>query len=193
MKRIFGAIVVGVLWTSMAFPVSKDSRKDLTIKPELLLDKIRLINAQEHDGDELYFTLSARVGNKPTEYIRIPVKPEHWLSGKIGAVKKVHLWSEPLAEGQSVTIIVELNEQDAGSALDPDDLLGVMRVKLKNEKGFLRLSWDIPNQTGVNAPKKTAGEAANNHSPEPHHIHKFDLQNDGGHYEVHMSMGKSGG
>ncbi len=190
MKRIFGVIVVGVLSVSIVFSASAASTKDLTIKPELMLDQIKLIKAQESDGDELYFTLSARVGNKPTEYIRIPVKPEHWLSGKIEAVNKIHLWSEPLVEGQSVTIIVELNEQDSAGPLNPDDLLGVMRVKLKNEKGLLQASWDIPNQTGVNAPKKLAGEPADTHAPEAHHVHKFDLQNDGSHYEVHMSMSK---
>lgn len=191
MKRNFEMVIAGILLLFSGFTVFAGSEKDLSIKPELVLDKIKLVKAQERAGDELYFTLSARVGNKPTKYIRIPVKPEHWLSGKIDAVKKVHLWSEPLVDGQSVTIIVELNEQDSGSPLDPDDLLGVMRVKLKNDRGILHVLWDIPNQTGVNAPKKMAGEAADTHIAGSHHAHKFDLQNDEAHYEVHMLMGKT--
>lgn len=191
MKRNVEMITACVLSTSLVFAAFAGRANDLSIKPELVLDKIRLVKTQERDGDELYFTLSARVGNKPTKYIRIPVKPEHWLSGKISTVKKVHLWSEPLVDGQSVTVIVELNEQDSGGPLDPDDLLGVMRVKLKNEHGELRVLWDIPNQTGENAAKKTAGETADTHAVEPHHTHKFDLQNNEAHYEVHMSMSKT--
>ncbi len=188
MKRNFGIIAAGVLSVSLMFTAFAGSAKNLSIQPELVLDKIKLVKAQEHDGDELYFTLSARAGNKPTQYIRIPLQPEHWLSGKISAIKQVHLWSEPLVDGQSAVIVIELNEQDSSGALDPDDLLGVMQVTLKNEQGVLHIRWDTPYQAGENAPQNIAGEVVATHVAESHHTHKFDLQNDKAHYEVYMKI-----
>ncbi len=191
MKRFFGVILVClvVLFATWAFSPLKHTSSvgySQTIKPELILNQITLKHPQEKDGDELYLTLSARVAKKPTEYFRIPEKPMHWLSRQIGLVKDVNLWSDSIADGQSVTLIIELNEQDA-LPLNPDDLLGIVRVKLKNEKGVLQFNWDIPNSPAAHFPEKRSGELI---TPikEPGSIERFDFESDGAKYEVYLSL-----
>lgn len=193
MKRVFGILIIVVVAIGVSlFMVVSSPEKNLTkgaIKPQLVLNQIKVEKQQERDGDELYLTLGARVDGESIQYIRIPAKPDHWLSRQIELVKNVSLWSEPLAEGQAVTVNIELNEADA-EPLNPDDLLGIMRVRLKNEKGSLTVYWDIPNRTGIDAPKKRAGQPADTFSQEPGKVGKFDLYNDGAHYEVYLSVNK---
>ncbi len=189
MKRVLGIlIIVAVVAISLFMFVSSPRNKQAegAVKPELVLNQIKVVTKQEQeaDGDELYLTLSAREG---AEFTRIPAKPDHWLSRQIDSIKNVSLWSKPIAEGESVTLVIELNEQDA-EPMNPDDLLGIMRVQLKNEKGSLTVHWDIPNRSGIDAPKKMDGELADTMSQESGKVQKFDLVNDGAHYEVYLSV-----
>ena len=190
MKRVLGILIIVAVIAISLFMVVSSPKNKLTngaVKPELVLNQIKVMKEQEGDGDELYLTLSARVAGESTEYMRIPAKPGHWLSQQIDLVKNVSLWSEPLAEGQSVTVKIELNEGDA-APLNAEDLLGIMRVQLKNEKGSLTVHWDITNRTGIDAPKKRAGLVAETLSQESGKVQKFDMDNDGAHYEVYLSV-----
>jgi hypothetical protein len=192
MKRVLGILITVAVIAILLFMVVSSPKNKLTegaVKPELVLNRIKVVKEQDRNGDELYLTLSARVAGESTEYMRIPAKPDHWLSRQIDLVTNVSLWSEPIADGQSITLVIELNEQDA-EPLNPDDLLGIMRVQLKNEKGSLTVHWDIPNRTGIDAPKKLAGQVADTFSQESGKIEKFDLDNDGAHYEVYLSVKK---
>lgn len=192
MKRKLGVIIGVAVVIIVAFmflsPPEQQQHKH-AIRPALILHQIKVKKESERFGDELYVTLNARIGGKFPEYIRIPAKPDHWLSRQIDLVKDVKLWSDSIAEGASAIIIIELNEQDA-EPLIPDDLLGVMRVKLKNEKGSLKVDWDIPNLTGVNVPKKVSGQLPDTTEKESSQIQKFDLNNEGGSYEVYLSVKK---
>lgn len=183
MKRVMGAILVGALSISLVFSASaniiKNAVEGSVIKPVFTLDHIKLINQQEADGDELYVTLSVRSKDKPTVYTRTPEKPEHWLSKLIAKVQKVQLWSEPLAEGDSVILFLELNEEDS-MILNPDDLIGLVEVKLTNKQGQLQAEWAMPNRTTF--PMKVVGARGD--------IQKFDLQQDNAHYEIYLSVNK---
>lgn len=183
MKRIVGFLLIGALSVSVALAVShKKIDKDhppQVIKPTLSIDHITLMNGQERDGDELYITLSARSKNRPTKYVRIPEAPDHWLSALINQTKEVPLWSESLNDGESIILVLELNEQDS-LVLNPDDLLGVMQVKLTNQEGALNIEWEMPNR--VDHHVVVSGKQKS--------IHQFDLQKNDAHYDVYLSLKK---
>lgn len=185
MKRIFGIafiVVLGGLLLFMTVPASKVVSRASDVTPELVLDKVKVISTQEKHGDELYITLSVRDPQTPTQYFRIPEAPDHWLSEKIDEIKHVNLWSKPIASGQSVIVLVELNEQDA-TPLDPDDLIGVIRVRLLNDNGTLKVRWELPNQkASVGAQTNAVGVSKSGLQE------KFVLENQGGQYEMYLSV-----
>ncbi len=149
------------------------------IKPLLFLHHINVIKASERDGDEVYFDVSVYRSNHAEQYFRIPEKPFHWVSQLVGKLSQVKLWSEPIKEGETVVIIVSLIETDA-SFIEPDDLIGVMRIKLKNEHGVLQARWTMPNH--LEGPVTV---------PTDHNdIQKFDLRGEGSDYEVFLSIEK---
>lgn len=191
MKRILAALfAVGVIAIALYASVlpSKNNLSLKSIKPVLILSQIKALTEQESStGDELYLTLNARVSGGVIEYKRIPAKPGHWLSRHIDEVKQVNLWSQPLTEGQIATVNIELNDEDA-EPFNPDDLLGLMLVQLKNEKGQLVVHWEIPHRTGVTAPNKLESDVPDTVTEESDHVQKFDLNNDGAHYQVYLSV-----
>jgi hypothetical protein len=157
--------------------------------PVLMLDEIKVIKAQEQGGDELYFSVGARTTGHPTEYIRIPQYPDHWLSKRVDSVKNVRLWSGKIADEESVILLIELNEQDA-AVLNPDDLLGVMRVRLKNSKGIVSAEWDVLSCTSSNSVNKLPGGGFDTATKLTPDSEKFELENNGAHYEVVLSLKK---
>lgn len=191
MKRILAALIaVGVIAIALYASVlpSKNNLSLKSIKPELILNQIKALKEQEsRTGDELFLTLNACVSGGVIEYKRIPAKPGHWLSRHIDEVKKISLWSQSLTEGQIATINIELNDEDA-EPFNPDDLLGVVQVQLKNENGELVVHWDIPHRTGMAAPNKLESDVPDTMTEEPDHVQKFDLNNDGAHYQVYLSV-----
>jgi hypothetical protein len=111
--------------------------------------------------------------------VRLPSKPFHEPSKLIGQFSKVRLWSEPLKVGETVTIVVSLIETD-DTPLNPDDLIGLVRVKLKNEAGILQTTWDMPNhQAAAITSKDQSGK-----------VQKFELNGEGSQYELYLSLMK---
>ena len=169
MKRIVRIFLAVFLLLPMPFASANAG----DVNPNLVLDHVKVIQASERDGDELYFDIGVYQVNQPTQYIRIPEKPKHWPSQLMDKVMHVPLWSQALKPGQTVTLIVSLMESD-GSLLNPDDLIGSMRVTLKNDNGTLQTRWSIPNRPG----DLVASD-----------IQKFDLQGEGK-YEVYLGIKK---
>ncbi len=134
-----------------------------------------MIKEGEWLGDDLYFDISVLRSKKPTQYIRIPEFPFHLPSSKINTLKSTRLWSEPIKSGEKVILIVSMMDQDS-KPLNPDDVIGLIRVELKNEKGSLHLKWSMPNQKSepvnwaINTPQK------------------FLLSNANGQYELYLSV-----
>ncbi len=149
------------------------------LKPQLILDHLNIIHAQEMDGDELYFDISVYQANKPVHYLRVPEKPIHWSSKLINKISNVTLWSEPLKPGESVNVIVSLMESDE-AFYNPDDVIGLVRVNIKNVKGTLKANWTMPNRS--DGPVKMAAQRRGSH--------KFDLQGKGAQYDVYLSLTK---
>jgi len=143
MKRISGILLAGVLALPGAYAVTAVSAEP-ELTPSLIMNQIKVLTASERGGDELYFDISIYKANQPTQYARIPARPMHWPSQYLDKVQQVSLWSQPLKAGQAVTLIVSLIESD-GSVVNPDDLIGSVRLALKNDKGALQTSWSMPN------------------------------------------------
>jgi hypothetical protein len=172
MKRIW-LFLLTILFSSFGNAANAE------LKPRLVLDHLKVIQVQEKTGDELYFDISVYRANQSVHYLRVPAKPMHWPSQLMQNVSEVTLWSGPLKEGETVNLIVSLMESDA-SPFNPDDLLGLMRVSLKNMKGVLQTRWSMPNRYD------SVGKAGAKRSG----IQKFDMLGEGAHYDVYLSLTK---
>ena len=171
MKRILKKVGFLALMMASSMVMAAD------INPTLLVDNVKVIKAQERDGDELYFSISVYRPGKETEYFRVPQAPEHWPSQMMNKVKMVKLWSEPLKDGESVNLVVSLVDSD-DSVINPDDLIGSIRVKLSNRDGVLHTEWVLPNTKN----KPLASKDQNGE------MHNFTLMDNGGDYEVFLSL-----
>jgi len=167
----------GLLGLIMVMTVFIAHAQDLKI--DVVLNHLKTIKTQEHDGDELYFTTSEYQKNTSTVYKRIPKKPLYLTSKRAEELANFGLWSGVLKEGKAVTVIVALNEYDP-MLMDPDELIGSMRVTFKNDKGTLKTKWSIPNR--MDGPEVITGQ----HGA----IQKFDLVGPVGRYEVYLSVKK---
>jgi len=167
-------ILIG-LWMFSTMLMAASSNQQVA---RLVLNHVNLIQHQEADGDELYFDVSVFRSKQPTQYLRVPAKPFHWTSQRIHDISNMTLWSDKIKRGEDVTIIVSLMETDM-KALYPDELIGSVRVKFKNESGVLQTRWSMPNHVGEVAFKgKDVG------------VQQFDLVGDGAHYKIDLSVGQ---
>jgi hypothetical protein len=82
----------------------------------------------------------------PVNYV-IPDYPSHWLSKRLADVKNVTVWADTLKEGEGAAIIFSLIEQDV-PPWHMDDLIGTVKLKVRNERGQLKREWVLPHQKG---------------------------------------------
>ena len=143
------------------------------LNPRLVMELLTAITPTEKSGDELYFDISVYRANKQAEYLRVPTSPGHWPSKIIDKLNQITLWSEPLKSGEATTLILSLVESD-DTLVNPDDLIGSIKVEMKNDKGVLQTNWSQPNRTEELGQKD---------------IQKFELVG-GGKYELYLSLKK---
>lgn len=170
MKRICQGMLLSLLLVPVLIFAAE-------IKPSLILDHIKVIKIGESGGDELYFDISTHHADQSTVYKRIPSLPMHWLSKMGDKIRGVVLWSEPLLPGKAVTVILSLNEADA-YPWNIDDVIGTIKVQLKNKGGKLQARWSIPNRSD----KPVIMTEQNVHEQ------KFDLISTNGHYAVYLNL-----
>jgi len=72
-------------------------------------------------------------------------------------------------------LTLSLVDQDLNK-FNPDDLIGVIHIDLKNENGQLRTQWSMPNQNRPPVAAKVNQEQ------------KFTLSNEHGEYEVYLIL-----
>lgn len=174
MKRNYQSILAClILFPVLLFAANKGTE----LKPSLILKHIKIIKTGEPAGDELYFDISTYRAGKPTHYARIPELPGHWISQIMDKVRGITLWSEPLAPGEAVTVILSLNEADA-APWNNDDMIGSIKIQLKNEKGTLQARWSLPNRS--DSLITTSGPAGD--------IHSFELMSGNGNYEISIRL-----
>lgn len=135
MKKI-AVVIVGLL---LALPVLA---KDLTVR--LNIAQIQALKEQEYNGDELYFNVAEYTKQGVQQFYRVPERPIYLRSGHLEKVKDFNLWHKTLQEGQSAQVIISLIEQDL-APWDLDDLIGEVKLKLKNQNGKLITDWVMLN------------------------------------------------
>ncbi|AHE66938.1 hypothetical protein [Legionella oakridgensis] len=173
MRRIHWGVFIGLFFSSVVLAANNQ-----TIQPSLNLNQIKMIKGGEALGDDLYFDISILKANQPTQYLRVPKYPLYWPSTELASLKSVPLWSESLKNGQKIILIISLIDQDA-KPMNPDDVIGVIRVELHNEHGHLQARWSMPNQKEGPIVSSTGS------------VQKFELSNNAyGHYEVLLSLDK---
>ncbi|WP_133129969.1 hypothetical protein [Legionella yabuuchiae] len=172
MKWNAWGLLLAIFFTPIIYADNVD-----VITPKIMLNHIDTVRAQEELGDELYFDVTVINANQPREFFRIPKFPIHWPSSLSSKIKQVTLWSDPLKPNQTVILLLGLMDQDP-EPLNPDDLIGLIRVTLKNNKGQLQVHWTIPNRT--TGPVTIAGKKGD--------IQKFELYGEQGQYDVYLSL-----
>jgi hypothetical protein len=167
---IFG-IVCGLFSTAWA------ADKPDTITPHLNLLTINAIQTLETQGDELYLDVTAYPSNGKPHNFQVPKYPLYWGSNQLDKVNNVPIWQEPLANGEAVTLIISLVEQDI-PLWGTDDLIGSIRVRLRNIDGKLESSWSMPNR--VDAPTSILTKQGR--------AEKFQLVGENSNYEVFLFL-----
>ncbi len=149
MWRSFTVALLVVLLTQPIF--AKD------VQLSVLLSKLEAIRTTEKGGDELYFSVTEySTKERPRNYL-IPEYPMHWLSANLKDIKNVSLWDKIIKEGEGISVIFSLIEQESPPWF-LDELIGTVKLKIRNEKGALKSEWIIPNQKDTQAVKKHANE-----------------------------------
>ncbi|GGI86395.1 hypothetical protein [Legionella impletisoli] len=168
--------VWGLLFAFFLIPIVH-ADKATVLKPSIILTHIDTVRAHEQGGDELYFDVSVIRANQPREFFRIPKHPIHWPSLLSSKIKEVILWSEPIQPNETVILLLALMDEDP-TPINPDDLIGLIRVELKNKNGQLQVHWTIPNRSV--GPVTIAGKKGD--------IQKFELFGEHGQYDVYLSL-----
>ena len=137
------------------------------------LSQIERVRAQEKSGDELYFSVTEYPSKGRPHNDVVPEYPLHWLSDHLKELKDVVLWEKLVKEGEGSSVILSLIEQDA-PPWDMDELIGTVKLNLKNEKGKLKKEWTIPNRADT--------------EPVKAHENEFLLMGSGAEYHVVLKV-----
>ncbi|WP_133126722.1 hypothetical protein [Legionella nagasakiensis] len=172
MKRIYWGGFLSLLFLSAAFAANEQ-----VLKPSLILNHLKVAAPHTQAGDELYFDITAFWADKPRKYYQVPKPPKYWASIESDKINSVSLWSEPVKPGQVVILLISLMDIDV-LPMNPDDMLGIIRVRLKNVDGVLHATWSIPNRSV--GPETIMGQTGD--------IQKFELSGASGKYEVYLSL-----
>lgn len=172
MKRIYWIIVAAFLFLPIAAAVTLKHQ----LTPQLILNQLNVIKSNEQLGDELYFDISEASTGSPTQFLRVPEKPFNWSSKQLSRLQDTILWSKPLNSGESKTLVISLVDSDS-SILNPDDMLGSIKLTIKNEKGVIHTSWGTSQQ----ADDKTI-------VPDEKGMYRFNLRSKRSEYDVYLYL-----
>lgn len=155
------------------------------VKPALVLQDIQAVKLNEKKGDEVYINVTEYLPDGKSKSTNIPVLPLAWGSKDLSKVKELKLWDAKMTNGQAADVIVTFVEQD-NPPFDPDDLLGVVQLKLVNTKQGIKPLWSV--KEGV-IDKKTAKsnqgtfkEVSNNKN------YDFTLKGSNAEYKVKLKL-----
>jgi hypothetical protein len=141
------------------------------------LTAIKAIKTTEKHGDELYFDVLVYSSNSKPKHYRIPNHPFHWPSEITHKLSDLNLWQGKIKPNEAVTLIISLIEMDS-PPWNTDDLIGSIRVRLKNDNGKLVTSWGMPNR--VDPPTAVIGRNGR--------VEKFQLLGDNSNYELFLRL-----
>lgn len=115
------------------------------ISTELSLISIQAIQGSHH-GDELSIHITVYPSQGHPYHFSIPRSPLHWSSRYLHKLTDVKLWKATLESQQRVTLRIALVERDH-PPFNPHDLIGELKLKLKNDQGTLNIQWQTIGNT----------------------------------------------
>lgn len=114
----------------------------------LTLSSIEFKKASEDYGDELFFNVTTYASNGVSTHYQVPTYPTHWHSARLDQVHDVPLWEGQVPEDGAIEIIVSLTERDA-PPWNIDDLVGSVKLKLRQEGGEVVEDWSLYVERGL--------------------------------------------
>lgn len=169
MKRLF-ILLCSVFLSVQVFASNK------TLTPEVTLKNIQAIKTLEK-RDELYLAVTEFPSEGLPSHFQVPKFPMFWPSTHLDKVVDFKIWARKLKPGSSVTLILALIDKDA-PPWNTDDLIGEVKVHIKNDGGKLISSWRLPNRDDASDVLPT------NESREG----QFDLKAEKAHYKVTFAI-----
>lgn len=148
---------------------------------QLLLDSLSVQQVSERSVDELYLSIAVYPSQETPYHFRVPPFPSYWLSTHIHQIDDLVLWKYTLADNKSALLIISLLEHDT-PPWDNDDLIGVAKLKIKNNKGTLEYQWLTP---GIEV---TETHRLHKDSQPEGHSKLFTLQGDQSHYQMALKL-----
>lgn len=177
--------VIGVIGSNQVFAAPLQNKtlriasvaSSMTVKPKVRLTQMRAIKTGEKNKDELYMTITTYHSRGEAEHYRFPRNPLTWPSDQLEKMTGVDLWDGVLRNGESVTIVFSLIEQDM-PPWNTDDLVGTVHLHLKNEAGQLISEWKAGNH--IEAPAVVSRLKSSER--------KFTLVGEHGRYELFFTL-----
>ena len=115
-------------------------QKALLLRPAIQLDSITAVKQTEKGGDEIYVGIAEFNSNGKNRYYTIPQSPVYWPAQGLNQISNFQLWQGKLPAGGATEVVISLIEQDT-PPWDLDDLIGVVKVKMVNDKGTIHYEW----------------------------------------------------
>ncbi len=120
---------------------------------KVTMARMKCLALTERNFDQIYVGTAVFRSGGQFDYSRIPTYPHNWPM-KIGnEINNQALWKGELEEGQAIIFTLSLIEQDL-SVFNPDDLVGLAKLEIRNQHGQFKVSWSTPNSK--EGPKTTA-------------------------------------
>lgn len=197
MKNIFfklllsGALLMG--YASTCFAVSNtegtakiiDQANEATsskaiIKPlnyTVYLLTMKGSQATDRGGDALFMHVVQYLSSGDTSAERIPAGKATWQLDTLKDINKLKLVEFHLAPQDAITTVFSLLEEDK-EPWATTDLVGSIRLRVRNDDGTLAYQWGIPNRT--DGPEVIATKYGN--------ARRFALYGDGGKYILYLIL-----
>lgn len=171
MKRVL--LLISLFWVASLCTAAQPQ----IVYPSIQLARLDVVKTSEKSGDELYFSVTVYPNKGRPSHYEVPRHPLHWPSKHLDKLKQAEMWKGTLHNGESASIILSLIERDA-PPWNTDDLIGSIRVDVKNSKGHLEATWGMPNRAEsaiiVNTPKGP--------------VRRFELTGQHSQYFVYLGM-----
>jgi len=171
MKRICAALLCLSFILASPFALAED----LSVSIRML--SLKVVQMGEQHGDEVYIMITEYPTKGKAHTYHIPTHPLYWPAEHLEKINNIKLWEGQLSKGIASTIVFSFLEKDA-PPWNTDDLIGEVKVHVKNVDGKLESKWVLPGRTDTPTlvPSKY-GEAQ-----------KIELLGEHGHYEVYLLL-----
>jgi len=171
MKRLLAFVLLSVIW----LPVWAKNMQSL--HPAINLVAMESQVTSERRGDELYMTVTVYPSQGRPSHYKVPSHPMYWSSEHLDQINNLKLWDGDIKQGEAVTLVLSLIEMDV-PPWNTDDLVGTVRVHMRNNAGRLESSWSMPNR--VDDPAVASGTNGT--------VKTFQLTGEGSNYRISLGL-----